>query len=44
MEKCPDVSKDMIQKILKDLKNEGKIVISGKGVKARWCYKGNTSI
>ena len=40
MLKCPDVSKDMIRKILKDLKNNGKIMSKGRGPGARWIKKG----
>lgn len=42
--KCPNVSKDMIRKILKDLQKEGKISSSGRGVSARWRKKGNTLV
>jgi Fic family protein len=41
-QKCPDVSHDMIRKILKDLKKEGRIKAEGRGVSARWLKKGNT--
>jgi Fic family protein len=40
--KCPDVSYDMIRKILKDLKSEGRINAKGRGVSALWYKKGNT--
>jgi Fic family protein len=40
-EKCPDVSRDMIRKVLKDLNNEGKIESEGRGPGARWHKKGN---
>ena len=40
--KCPNVSHDMIQKILRDLTNEGRIEASGKGPRAKWHKKGNT--
>lgn len=39
-ETCPGVSKDMVRKVLKDIKAEGKVTSSGKGVAARWRYKG----
>lgn len=41
-EKCPDVSRDMIRKVLKDLKAAGRIKSEGKGVSAKWYKKGNT--
>lgn len=40
--KCPDVSYDMIRKILKDLKSEGQIFAKGRGLSAHWYKKGNT--
>jgi hypothetical protein len=40
--KCPDVSYDMIRKILKDLKSEGRINAKGRGMSALWYKKGNT--
>lgn len=40
--KCPEVSRDMIRKVLKDLKKEGKIESKGRGLGARWKRKGNT--
>ena len=40
--KCPDVSHDMIRKILKDLRNADKIKASGRGMGAKWFKKGNT--
>ena len=40
--KCPNVSKDMIQKILKDLRTSGKLYVKGHGLSARWFKKGNT--
>ncbi|NJK93000.1 MAG: Fic family protein [Blastochloris sp.] len=42
-EKCPSVSREMIRKVLADLKKEGVLISSGKGVGARWQNKGNTS-
>jgi len=39
---CPDVSRDMIRKILKDLQKKGKIISEGRGIAARWRKKGNT--
>jgi len=33
---CPTVSKDMVKKILQDLKKNGKVISKGKGVAARW--------
>lgn len=39
---CPDVSRDMIRKVLKDLQKNGKIVSEGRGLAARWRRKGNT--
>ncbi len=41
-DKCPDVSYDMIRKILKDLKNEGRVFAKGRGISALWHKKGNT--
>jgi hypothetical protein len=41
-EKCPDVSYDMIRKVLKDLKIAGRIKAEGRGVSAQWHKKGNT--
>jgi Fic family protein len=40
--KCPDVSRDMIRKILKDLRNEDKISAEGRGPAAKWIKRGNT--
>lgn len=40
--KCPNVSRDMIRKILRDLSKEGKIAAAGKGPAAQWHKKGNT--
>ena len=41
-EKCPDVSYDMVRKVLKDLKNSGRIKAEGRGISATWHKKGNT--
>jgi Fic family protein len=41
-DKCPDVSYDIIRKILKDLKSEGQIIAKGRGLSALWHKKGNT--
>lgn len=41
-EKCPNVSRDMIRKILKDLQKDEKIESEGRGLGARWKKKGNT--
>ncbi len=38
--KCPEVSRDMIRKVLKDLQKEGKIESKGRGPGARWRKKG----
>ena len=38
--KCPGVSKDMVRKVLKDLKNQGKIESEGRGQGARWYKRG----
>jgi Fic family protein len=43
-QKCADVSHEMIRKILKDLKKEGRIKAEGRGVRARWLKKGTTLI
>jgi len=40
--KCPDVSRDMIRKVLKDLQKKGKIISEGRGPAARWRKRGNT--
>ncbi|MBC8181041.1 Fic family protein [candidate division KSB1 bacterium] len=40
--KCPDVSRDMVRKVLKDLQKFEKVVSKGRGVGARWQRKGNT--
>jgi Fic family protein len=42
LDKCPDVSYDMVRKILKDLKSEGRISARGRGMGALWYKKGNT--
>ena len=41
-EKCPNVSRDMIRKVLKDLHKEGRVESKGRGLGARWKKKGNT--
>ena len=33
---CPGVSRDMIRKVLRDMKNQGKIDCTGRGPAARW--------
>jgi Fic family protein len=38
--RCPEVSRDMIRKVLKDLKAEGTVVSQGRGLAARWRHKG----
>ena len=40
--KCPNVSRDMLRKILRDLSKKGKVEASGKGPGAKWNKKGNT--
>ncbi len=40
--KCPEVSRDMIRKVLRDLKKDGQVVSSGRGLAARWRNKSNT--
>jgi len=42
--KCPDVSRDMVRKVLKDLQKLKKVVSKGRGVGARWRRKGNNSL
>jgi len=42
--KCPDVSLDMVRKVLKDLQKLEKVVSKGRGVGARWRRKGNNFI
>lgn len=41
-EKCPSVSRDMVRKVLKDLRRAGKIKAEGRGVAAKWQIKGST--
>jgi Fic family protein len=38
--KCPEVSRDMIRKVMKDLQKDGKIESTGRGPGARWLKKG----
>jgi Fic family protein len=38
--RCPDVSHDMIRRVLKDLRAEGKVECLGRGPGARWRKKG----
>ncbi len=38
--KCPEVSRDMIRKVLRDLKRDGQVVSKGRGLAARWYNKG----
>ena len=38
---CPEVSLDMIRKVLKDLRAEGKITCTGRGKNALWRVTGN---
>lgn len=40
--KCPDVSRDMVRKVLKDLKKAGSIESRGRGVSAQWLKRGAT--
>lgn len=42
--KCPDVSRDMIRKVLRDLQKLNKVVSKGRGLGARWRRKGNDLI
>jgi len=37
--KCPEVSRDMVRKVLRDLQKQGKVVSNGRGPGARWCYR-----
>ena len=39
---CPEVIRDMIRTVLKNLKNEGKVICTGRGPGAQWRRKGNT--
>ncbi|MBD3338593.1 MAG: Fic family protein [Candidatus Lokiarchaeota archaeon] len=39
--KCPEVSRDLVRKVLRDLKKQGKVVSKGRGLGARWQRKGN---
>ena len=40
---CPGVSREMIRKILKTMKQEGRIFSTGRGPGARWENEGNKS-
>jgi len=40
---CPGVSRDMIRKVLRDLKKSGQVECLGRGPGAPWRRKGNTS-
>ena len=42
--KCPEVSRDMVRKVLKDLQKIEIVVATGRGVAARWRKKGITSL
>lgn len=39
---CPEVSRDMIRTVLRDLKNSGSIECLGKGPGSKWRKRGNT--
>ncbi|MBN2372091.1 MAG: Fic family protein [Vicinamibacteria bacterium] len=39
---CPGVSRDMIRRVLRDLKNAGRLHCRGRGPGARWSRRGNT--
>lgn len=39
--KCPEVSRDMVRKVLRDLQKQGKVVSKGRGLGARWQREGN---
>ena len=41
-DKCPHVSYDMIRKVLKDLKRDGRVIAQGRGLSAFWYKKGTT--
>jgi len=40
---CPGVSRDMIRKVLKDLRRAGRLTCTGRGPAARWRREGNWS-
>ncbi|MDZ7342524.1 MAG: Fic family protein [candidate division KSB1 bacterium] len=40
--KCPGVSREMIRKVLKDMKKSDKVISEGRGPAARWRRKGNS--
>lgn len=40
--RCPGVSRDMVRRVLRDLKAEGQLSVSGRGPGARWARRGNT--
>jgi len=39
---CPGVSQDLVRKVLRDLKEQGKVTCLGRGPGATWKKKGNT--
>jgi Fic family protein len=40
--RCPGVSRDMVRRVLRDLKAKGAVLASGRGPGARWARRGNT--
>lgn len=41
--KCPGVSRDMVRRVLRDLKARGAVAVTGHGPGARWSRRGTTS-
>jgi Fic family protein len=41
--RCPGVGRDMVRRVLRDLKSRGAVSVSGRGPAARWMRRGNTS-
>lgn len=40
--KCPGVSRDMVRRVLRDLRRKGRLASRGRGPGARWSKKSNT--
>lgn len=40
--RCPGVSRDMVRRVLRDLKAKGAVMASGRGPGARWARRGST--
>jgi Fic family protein len=41
--RCPGVSRDMVRRVLRDLKSSGRVTVTGRGPGARWARRGSTS-